>query len=68
MSVKIGIAFCNQPVAIVPPPDPVEFFSYSDGTALLTLNLNPIVVVAPSLQADTVAPPTPGVQLAFFWG
>jgi hypothetical protein len=65
---KVGIAFSNQPVAPDVPPDVVDFFSYSDGKIQLELNLNPIVIVAPSLQADAVAPPVPGVQLAFFWG
>ena len=64
----IAFAFSNQPTPPAIRPDEVVAYASSDDVMQLDLNINPVVITAPSLQADAVAPPTPGVQLAFFWG
>ena len=64
---KVAFAFSNAPIPIQLPLEPIDFTAYCDYGGN-ELNINPVSFTAIGSQSDTVAPPSPGEQLSFFWG
>lgn len=64
---KVAFAFSYTPTPVQLPLDPITFTANCDYSGS-ELNLNPIDFTAIGSQSDNVSPPSPGVQLSFFWG